>query len=651
MGPHRRTGRRALATLLATALAAGLLPASVLGASPNDPAAAGGPPTKVIVTFHQKPGQAAEHAIVAAGGQVRFRYTIIPALAATVPAQAVEGLRHNPLVEAVETDGHVTILSDDTPTGDLEYDNAWGVRHIETKRVHDSGNWGAGVKVAVIDSGIDYVHFDLSGPQPVYPEFNGNYRGGWDFVNNDNDPIDDNGHGTHVSGILAADKNGYLVVGVAPQVDLYVLKVVDASGNGDYSSVIAALQWAVDEGINVVNMSIGGHEASQALAEAVEAAYRAHVLMVAAAGNVNPASWIELIYGCPVVVPAAYPHVLATTYTNISNELTGFSCTGSQVDFAAPGDQVFSPVPVGTCMLCSPYGYQPLSGTSMASPHLAGLVALVLSHGIRDANDDGLLFDEVKAHLCSSTDPGGRIATTDPRYPNWYGCGVINAGKALVDNPPPVGPAPNLPPVAVADTASTAYQTQVTVAVLANDSDPDGGTLSVTSVTTPTHGTATINAGTTVTYTPAAGYSGPDSFGYSISDGQGGTASATVSITVGPAPTTVMHIGDLDRSASKTSRKWTAQVLVLVLDQFGLPVAGVTVNGTWSGAAKGGGSCITTAGGTCTIAKSDLSLAKTSITFTVTAVAKTGATYDRTKNVDADQPPDSNGTVITISRP
>jgi len=191
----------------------------------------------------------------------------------------------------------------------------------------------------------------------------------------------------------------------------------------------------------------------------------------------------------------------------------------------------------------------------------------------------------------------------------------------------------------------------VTVTVLANDSDPDGGTLSVTSVTTPAHGTATINAATTVTYTPAASYSGPDSFGYSISDGQGGTASATVSVTVGAASPTVLQIGDLDRSASKTSRNWTAQVLVLVLDQFGLPVVGATVNGTWSGAAKGGGSCITTAGGVCTIAKSGLSLAKTSITFTVTAVAKAGATYDRTKNADADQPPDSTGTVITISRP
>ncbi len=434
MRRHVGAWRRVLVAALAIALMAALLPGAVLAVSP-DPATTGGPPAKVIVTFRAHPGKAAEQAIVTAGGHVRFRYTIIPAIAATVPVQALEGLRHNPLVKAVEADGQVTILGDDTPTGDLEYDNAWGVRHIGTKRVHDSGDWGEGVKVAIIDSGIDYVHFDLSGPQPVYPEFNGNYRGGWDFVNNDADPIDDNGHGTHVAGILAADKNGYLVVGVAPRVELYSLKVVDASGNGEYSSVIAALQWAVDHGIGVVNMSIGGHEASQALADAVEAAYRAHVLMVAAAGNTT--TLYELIFGCPVVYPAAYPHVLATTFTDPTDSLTGFSCTGPEVDFAAPGDQVFSPVPVGTCMLCSPYGYQALSGTSMASPHLAGLVALVLSHGIRDDNSDGLLFDEVKAHLCATTDPGGRIATTDPRYPSWYGCGVINAGKALVDSPPP----------------------------------------------------------------------------------------------------------------------------------------------------------------------------------------------------------------------
>ncbi len=552
MGRHRGAWRPVLAAALATALATALLPAAALAVSP-DAATAGGPPAKVIVTFRAHPGKAAEQAITAAGGHVRFRYTIIPALAASVPTQAIEGLRHNPLVKAVEADGQVTILGDDTPTGDLEYDNAWGVRHIGTKRVHDSGDWGEGVKVAIIDSGIDYVHDDLSGPQPVYPEFNGIYERGWDFVNDDADPMDDNGHGTHVAGILAADKNGYLVVGVAPRVELYALKVVDASGNGEYSSVIAALQWAVDNGIDVVNMSIGGHEVSEALAAAVEAAYGARVLMVAAAGNVNPASWQELIYGCPVVYPAAYPHVLATTFTNPTDSLTGFSCTGPEVDFAAPGDQVFSPVPVGTCMFCSPYGYLPLSGSSMASPHLAGLVALVLGHGIRDDNGDGLVFDEVRAHLCTTTDPGGRIATTDPRYPKWYGCGVINAGKALVDSPPPTG-ATNHPPVAAADTATTAEDTPVTVSVLANDSDVDADALTVTAVTPPAHGTAAANADGTVTYAPAPDWHGTDSFGYTVSDGRGGTASATVALTVTPVNDPPVAVDDT--AATSEGPRW-----------------------------------------------------------------------------------------------
>jgi subtilisin family serine protease len=910
--------RRLLAAVMVATMATAFGPVGTIAAGPDgagNSTDAGGPaPTKAIVTFRAPPGRAAEALIRQAGGEVRFRYTIIPAMAVTVPAQAIDGLRHNPLVEAIELDGTVTILDHGTPTGDLEYDNAWGVHHIGAKRVHDSGVWGQGVKVAVIDSGIDYVHFDLSGPQPVYPEFNGNYQGGWDFVNNDSDPMDDNGHGTHVSGILAADRNGYLVAGVAPQVDLYALKVVDASGNGEYSSVIAALQWAVNNGIDVVNMSVGGHDPSDALADAVEAVYQAGVLMVAAAGNVNPLSLTELIYGCPVVVPAAYPHVLATTFTQGTNELTGYSCTGLEVDFAAPGDQVYAPVPVGSCTLCSVYGYQPLSGTSMASPHLAGLVALVLSHGINDANGDTLLFDEVRTHLCANTDPGGRIAQSDPRYPKWYGCGVIDAGEALVDNPPPTGP-PNSPPVATADSATTGEDVATTIAVLANDSDPngdplsvasstqpahgtaainagttvtytpaanwngtdtfgytvsdgrggsasatvsvtvtpvndppvaanqavttaedtaravtlgatdpegnpltyatiappahgtlsgtapnvtytpatnyagsdsftfkandgtadsapatvsitvsaandapvcatvslttpedvtgssapsctdvdggpptysivgtaahgsasvvagqlsyapvanyngpdtftyraydgsldsnaatvnvtvtpvndppvaandaastnqgvpvtiavlgndsdiDGGALSVTGVTPPTNGTTVVNAATTVTYTPTAGYTGSDSFGYTIADAMGGTASATVSVSVGVVPTVFMHIGDLVPNATRASRSWTAQVGVLVVDQDGAAVAGATVSGKWTGGAKGSGSCITLTNGLCTIAKSSISLSKTSITFTVTSVTKTGATYNAGANLE---------TSITIAKP
>ena len=155
----------------------------------------------------------------------------------TMPAASIPGLRHAKGVKSVEIDGTVTTMEPVTTaasTGDLEYDNAWGVTHIGSKAAHDAGIRGQGVKVAVIDTGVDYIHDQPPALEPpvVDPEFLNIYKGGYDFVNNDADPMDDNGHGTHVAGILAAEHNGYLVVGVAPAVDLYALKILDASGDG-----------------------------------------------------------------------------------------------------------------------------------------------------------------------------------------------------------------------------------------------------------------------------------------------------------------------------------------------------------------------------------------------------------------------------------
>jgi Big-like domain-containing protein/subtilase family protein len=296
-----------------------------------------------------------------------------------------------------------------------------------------------------------------------------------------------------------------------------------------------ALQWALDNNIQVVNMSLGTHEVSPALETAVANAGSQGLLMAAASGNVNPLDWQELFYGCPVTYPAAYPEVLATTYTDANDALTGYSCTGPEVDFAAPGDQIYSTVPIGTCMFCKPWGYDALSGTSMASPHLAGTIALLLSAGITDAGAPGL-FDDVRARLCATADPGfgvmsTPIPTTDPRYPLYFGCGVVDAKAAVLGLAPPV----NHPPVATDDTATTAEDTAVSIPILANDTDPDGNTLHVTSVGPASHGTAILDpSGTAIGYTPAADYSGADTFDYAISDGAGGTDTGTVSVTVTP---------------------------------------------------------------------------------------------------------------------
>ncbi|MCH7594854.1 MAG: S8 family serine peptidase, partial [Chloroflexi bacterium] len=170
----------------------------------GDVAQARGERSDVIITFAGPPSASDQAAVRGAGGEIKYTYTLINAIAASLPDQALEGLSKNPNITAIEPD--ITVYA-----VDAELDNAWGVKHIGAGTVHDLSNSGAGVKIAVIDSGIDYTH----------PDLDANYAGGYDFVNGDTDPMDDNGHGTHVAGTIAAEDNGTGVVGVAPGASIY----------------------------------------------------------------------------------------------------------------------------------------------------------------------------------------------------------------------------------------------------------------------------------------------------------------------------------------------------------------------------------------------------------------------------------------------
>lgn len=367
----------------------------------------------VLITFRDLPGSADGESVRGMGGQIKFIYHLVPAIAASIPPQAVTALLRNPRVRAVQPDTRIFAL-------DVELDNSWGVKRIGAGLVHEATppNKGAGIKVAVIDTGVDYNHPDLA------PNFDPLLRGK-DFVNADDDPMDDHQHGTHVAGSIAARDNDIGVVGVAPEVTLYALKVLDQFGRGSFSSIIAALEWAVDHGIQVANHSYGSivdpdaGSGATLIKDAFAAAEAAGIVNVAAAGNNGDCAGT----GDNVGYPARYASVIAVAATFQTDESLCFSSTGPDVEIAAPGYEINSTLPGG--------GYGLSSGTSMASPHVAGTAALLLNAGVVDSSDQGSpghgrVNDEVRRILnCTAQDLGTVGRDT------WYGFGLVQAAAAV----------------------------------------------------------------------------------------------------------------------------------------------------------------------------------------------------------------------------
>lgn len=363
-------------------------------------AGGGGPPAMVdvLIGFNHLPGPN-EHAIIRGqGGVVKASYAIVPAVAARIPQVAVDALKANPNVTLVEPDGIAFAIGHAGPVAvaeDLaELQNGWGVDRIGAGWVHRGyeiidgnpvnlpllPNTGANIGVAVLDSGLDYTH----------PEFAHNYRGGYDYINNDSDPFDDHYHGTHVAGTIAAGWNDVGVVGVAPNVDLYALKVLGANGSGAWSGMISALEWCVKHNadveaglkpghslIRVTNHSYGGTSNSSLLEAAFRNSYARGIVHVAAAGNAGNADGI----GDNIRYPARFPSVVAVAATSSTDLRAVFSSTGPDLELSAPGVLIRSTWPLWRTDSEVGFlpGYRMISGTSMASPHAAGVAALMLS--------------------------------------------------------------------------------------------------------------------------------------------------------------------------------------------------------------------------------------------------------------------------------
>lgn len=263
----------------------------------------------------------------------------------------------------------------------------WGIN-----RVNAAGAWavtkGQGVKVAVIDTGIDCGH----------PDLKVNCAGGYNALDSGKPYHDDNAHGTHVAGTIGAALDGKGVAGVAPGVKLYAVKVLDADGAGGLTSIIKGLIWAGKNKMDVANMSLGAPMGTIFMRAALKYAQMKGVAVFAAAGN----------DGGSVNYPAAYPEAIAVSALAPDETIAKFSSRGKQVAFIAPGVQVKSTVPGG--------GYEAYAGTSMATPHMAGLGALAVARG---AHGEAA----VRAALKKAAAPVPGLSASE------QGAGVVDAAK------------------------------------------------------------------------------------------------------------------------------------------------------------------------------------------------------------------------------
>jgi subtilisin len=392
----------------------------------------------VLIRFNERPGQAQADLVSQHGGTITRQFNVVPAVAARIPAAAADALRNAPGIAAVEPDGVVNAHG--------EYDVVWGVNKVNAPSVH-SGTWigpdlapqpirGLGIRVAVLDTGIDYTHPDLWA----------NYSGGYDFVNNDSDPRDDQGHGTHVSGTIAALLDGAGVVGVAPEVDLYGVKVLSSSGSGSWSSIIAGIDWSINNGMHVLNLSLGSSsDPGTTVRAAFDNAYAAGLVVLASAGNSGPGT-------DTVGYPAKYSSVIAVASTTSTDAISSFSSTGPAVEVAAPGSSIYSTLNGGG------YGY--MSGTSMACPHAAGVAALILAAGVADGNGDGRRNDEARWILGASARDLGTAGRD-----NVFGLGLIDASAAVYLAWNPDGPEPPPTPIFNAPSGLTATVSGTTVSL------------------------------------------------------------------------------------------------------------------------------------------------------------------------------------------
>ena len=331
----------------------------------------------------------------------------------------IEILKKNPKVKYAEKNFIVRAL-----TNDSYWSYQWDMRIIDADKAWQTQTGDNSVIVAVVDTGVDYNHPDLV-PRVTK---------GYDYAYGDNNPMDGDGHGTHVAGTVGATLNNNRGVAGLSQVEIHAIKVLDDTGSGFISDVASGIIDAADYGADVINLSLGCYCPSEALEDAIVYATDKGSLVIAAAGNDNTDS---------ILYPAGYDDVVAVTATDRNDGIASYSNFGDWIELSAPGGDIkgghYSQTYVLSTWPNNNYVFS--AGTSMAAPHVSGVAALIKSQ------DSSMTNNQIRERLWNTADDLG-----DPEWDEFYGYGRVNAFTAI-STLPGTAPPPPLPSISIGNVA------------------------------------------------------------------------------------------------------------------------------------------------------------------------------------------------------
>jgi hypothetical protein len=563
-------------------------------------AVSAGPPEKtpVIIGFKDKPDP---DLIRAHGGEVKYEYHIVPAIAASLPEQAIEALKKNPNIAHIEPDCKVAIAEEALPFGidRIDAELVWN----GTEGGHDVGldrNAGDGIKIAIIDTGIDYTH----------PDLDDNVKGGHRFQENgainDDNYMDDNGHGTHCAGIAAAEGNDIGVIGVAPRAHLYSVKVLNSDGIGWLSDLLAGIEWSTDNGMNIISMSLCTDSRWSLMQQACDTAYSNGIVVVAA--SCNDGSWVRY--------PAKHSSVIAVGATDNNDEKAWFSNFGPEQELMAPGVGIYSTKLGG--------GYESHFGTSTACPHVSGAVALVFASEIDSAYDfdsDGLWdSNEIRKKLQDTADDLG-----EPGWDEYYGYGLVDAYEAATDLTPPTisnVEATNVNSSGAAITWTTNEASDGMVRYGTNKTNLNLTALNQTMIKNHVVKLSGLPPVTTYYYEVQS----TDPTGNTVIDNNNSSCYNFTTLDS-------MHVASIEMELQYNGIAWAwATAAVTIHDYTGTPITETAVYGYWNGLTSDTDSGTTNKNGLVVLESDKVHKISGIFTFTVNNVTKNGYSYDSWAN-------------------